>query len=255
VHTVLEATDFAAADLDSELAEHVVAAGSRRFLELGDPTQVVAGLRAAIETPLGAMIDNQRLRDVTRRDRLDELEFELPLVGGDDPTARLTLSAIAGVLRAHLLPGDPMAEYAARLEDPALRSSVRGFLTGSVDLVIRLDGPRFAIIDYKTNWLGTAGEPLTLRHYQAGALGAEMARAQYGLQALLYTVAVHRYLRWRLPGYDADRHLAGVLYLFLRGTAGADTPSADGAPCGVFAWRPGGPLVQALSDVLDQGAM
>ena len=140
-----------------------------------------------------------------------------------------------------------MAAYAARLDDPALRSQVRGFLTGSIDLVLRLDGPRFAIVDYKTNWLGPAGEALTLAHYQTEALAAEMSRSHYGLQALLYTVALHRYLRWRMPDYDPGRHLAGVLYLFLRGMA-AETGT------GVFAWRPPGPLVAALSDVLDQGA-
>ncbi len=42
-----------------------------------------------------------RLRDVGRVDRLDELEFELPLVGGDDPSGRLTLAPIAEVLRGH----------------------------------------------------------------------------------------------------------------------------------------------------------
>jgi exodeoxyribonuclease V beta subunit len=147
-----------------------------------------------------------------------------------------------------------MLEYAARLEDPALRASVRGFLTGSIDLVIRLEGPRFAIVDYKTNWLGLPGEPLTLGHYQPSALAAEMSRAHYGLQALLYTVALHRYLRWRLPGYEPDRHVAGVLYLFLRGMAGPETPVIDGTPTGVYAWRPAPGLVQALSDVLDRGS-
>jgi exodeoxyribonuclease V beta subunit len=140
-----------------------------------------------------------------------------------------------------------MAAYAARLEDPSLRSHVRGFLTGSIDLVIRLDGPRFAIADYKTNWLGPADEPLTLAHYGPDAVAAEMSRAHYCLQALLYTAALHRYLRWRLPGYDPDRHLAGVLYLFVRGMAG--DPER-----GVFAWRPPGELVVALSDVLGKGA-
>ena len=70
-----------------------------------------------------------------------------------------------------------------------------------------------------------------------------MRRGHYGLQALLYTVALHRYLRWRLPGYDADRHLAGVVYFFVRG-----------APGGVFTWQPSGALVDDLSDVLDRGA-
>jgi len=254
VHRVLEATDFAAEELDGELEEQIALAQRRRSAELGDPAQAVAGLRAAIETPLGEDVaDNLRLRDVRRTERLDELSFELPLVGGDDPQGRLALSAIAGVLGEHVPAGDPLAGYAARLGDPALRPSVRGFLTGSIDLVIRLAGPRFAIVDYKTNWLGTIGEELTLGDYQPATLAAEMDRAHYGLQALLYTIALHRYLRWRLPDYDADRHLAGVLYLFLRGMAGADTPLVDGAPCGVFAWRPSGDLVRALSDVLDRG--
>ena len=78
-----------------------------------------------------------------------------------------------------------------------------------------------------------------------------MQRAHYGLQAILYTAALHRYLRWRLPDYNAERNLAGVLYLFLRGMTGAETPTVDGTPCGVFTWRPPAALVEALSDVLD----
>jgi len=243
-HSVLEATDFAAPDLEAELAERV--RGAARGLDLGEPDRVIRGLRSAIETPLGPLVDGARLRDFARADRRDELEFELPLAGGDEPTGRVTLPAIARALREHLPAGDPMAAYAARLEDPALRSQVRGFLTGSIDLVLRLDGPRFAIVDYKTNWLGPVGEPLTLAHYQPEALTAEMSRSHYGLQALLYTVALHRYLRWRMPGYEPGTHLAGVFYLFVRGMAG--DPET-----GVFAWRPPGPLVDALSDVLDRG--
>jgi len=253
VHNVFEATDFAAPDLDAELAERIASSLSRRALDLGGGSDaVLQGLRAAIETPLGPVAGGLRLRDVARADRLDELEFELPLAGGDSPSGRLTLSAIAGVLRSGLPAGDPMLQYAARLEDPALRSQVRGFLTGSIDLVIRLEGPRFAIVDYKTNWLGPAGEPLTLAHYQPEVLAAEMSRAHYGLQALLYTVALHRYLRWRLPGYAPDRHLAGVLYLFVRGMAGDGGGGWVGGPqTGVFVWRPPGSLVESLSDVLD----
>src|SRR2546430_275071 len=112
---------------------------------------------------------------------------------------------------------------------------------------------RFAVIDHKTNWLGAGEEPLSAWHYRPEAMAEAMQRAHYPLQALLYSVALHRYLRWRLRGYDPDRNLAGVLYLFLRGMAGADTPAVDGQPCGVFAWRPPTALVLALSDLLDQG--
>jgi exodeoxyribonuclease V beta subunit len=253
VHGVLEATDFAAVDLDAELSERVAASGSRRGVDIVDRGEAIAGLRAALETPLGGLVDEIRLRDLGRQDRLDELEFELPLAGGDEPMGGLTLRAIADALRSHLPPGDPMAQYAARLTDPALRTSVRGFLTGSIDLVMRLPGPRFAIVDYKTNWLGAADAALTLGSYAPAALAAEMQRAHYGLQALLYTVALHRYLRARMPDYEPGRHLAAVLYLFVRGMAGADTPVIDGERCGVFAWRPPGALVRALSDVLDRG--
>ena len=69
----------------------------------------------------------------------------------------------------------------------------------------------------------------------------------------LYTAALHRFLRWRLPGYDPTRNLAGVLYLFLRGMTGPGTPTVAGKPCGVFAWEPSKALVEELSDVLDRG--
>ena len=257
VHGVLEATDFAAADLDDELRRQIVLAQGGRATELGDPEVVGTGLRAAIETPLGPILDGARLRDFARDDRLDELSFELPLVGGDQPSGWLRLARLGQVLREHLGAGDPLAGYADRLEDPALRQRVRGFLTGSLDLVLRLpgpDGPRFAVCDYKTNWLGLPDEPLTVWHHRPDALAAEMQRRHYGLQALLYAVALHRYLRWRLPGYDPQRHIAGVAYLFLRGMVGAETPLVDGAPCGVFGWRPPAGLVAALSDALDEGA-
>ena len=71
-----------------------------------------------------------------------------------------------------------------------------------------------------------------------------MQRSHYALQALLYSVALHRYLRWRVPDYDPDADLLGIHYLFLRGMVG----SADGS--GVFSWRPPGALVAALSDLL-----
>ncbi|HWC26730.1 MAG TPA: UvrD-helicase domain-containing protein [Solirubrobacteraceae bacterium] len=258
VHEVLEATDFAAAELDAELTARVAAARARRTIDVGDSERLVAGLRAMLETPLGPALRGARLRDIARADRLDELQFELPLAGGDDPTGRLELQAIAALLGEHLPAGDPLAAYAPRLADPGLRASVRGYLTGSLDLVVRVPGtgahPAFAVVDYKTNWLGVAGEPLTAWNHRPQALAAEMGARHYGLQALLYTVALHRYLRWRLPGYDAERHLAGVLYLFVRGMTGADTPVVDGRPCGVFAWRPPGALVEELSDLFDRGA-
>jgi exodeoxyribonuclease V beta subunit len=67
---------------------------------------------------------------------------------------------------------------------------------------------------------------------------------------LLYDVALHRYLRWRHPGYDPATQLGGVLYLFLRGMCGPGVTGPDGSVPGVFSWRPPTDLVTATSDLL-----
>jgi exodeoxyribonuclease V beta subunit len=255
IHDVLEETDFTAVDLPAELGVHVARARARRSVDVGPADAVVAGLAAAIETPLGPLAGDLRLRDVPRADRLDELTFELPLAGGDLAVGEVTTAAIGDVLRRYVAAGDPLFGYAERVSDPDLRHAVRGYLTGSIDLVLRVPGtvPRFAVVDYKSNWLAAASEQLTLGHHRPAALAAEMQRMHYVLQGLLYTVALHRYLRWRLPGYSVAENLAGILYLFLRGMAGAETPVVDGGRCGVFAWQPPAELVVELSDVLDRG--
>jgi exodeoxyribonuclease V beta subunit len=231
---------------------------ARRDVDIGDTHAVIAGLAAAIETPLGPLLHDKRLRDVAASDRLDELVFEMPLVGGDLPTGRLALNDVASLLDTHLPPKDPLTGYAERLRDPLVPWDLRGYLTGILDLVLRsrtADGsPRFTLVDYKSNWLGADGETLTAWHYRPAALVEAMQRAHYPLQGLLYLVALHRYLRGRLPGYDPNLHLVGVLYLFLRGMTGPATPRVDGQPCGVFAWRPPAALVVALSDLLDRGS-
>ncbi|MEJ7891755.1 MAG: UvrD-helicase domain-containing protein [Solirubrobacteraceae bacterium] len=212
VHRALERMDFAAPEFGPEL------------VELG----AVPGLQAALATPLGEPF-GVSLADIGAADRLDELEFELPLAGGDEPAGEVTLDRVATAL------GDELAGYAPRLQDAGLRTELRGFLTGSLDLVARLPGPRFAVFDYKTNALDS---------FAPDALAAELHRRHYGLQALLYAVALHRYLRWRLPGYDPATHLAGVGYLFLRGMDGKSS-------AGVLAWTPPATTIEALSDALD----
>ena len=251
VHGVLENADFAADDLDTELQ----GAFGQAHIDLGEPAMVIAGLRAAIETPLGPLMGDVRMRDIARPERVDELGFELPLAGGDTPAGGVAIHEIGDLLRRHLPSDDPFAAYAGRLSDPILQTGLRGYLSGSVDLVLRTPDGRYAVVDYKTNWLGAGDEPLSAWHYRPAAMVGAMHAAHYPLQALLYTVALHRYLRWRLPGYEPGHDLAGVLYLFVRGMVGAGTPRVDGQPCGVFAWRPPAALVEALSDLLDRGTV
>ena len=102
---------------------------------------------------------------------------------------------------------------------------------------------------------GPSGVVPTAWHYRPDALADAMAAAHYPLQAALYAVALHRFLRWRLPGYTPEANLGGVGYLFLRGRSGPTTPLVDDKPCGVFGWFPPASFVTDLSDVLDRGVL
>ncbi|MGH2871994.1 MAG: 3'-5' exonuclease, partial [Solirubrobacteraceae bacterium] len=173
IHQARQELDFAAPDLRGALSAWLTAAVVHRPELLGCAPELAAeGLSLALATPLGGELAGTALAGVARADRLDELAFELPLAGGDEPVAAATLSDVAALLADLLAPDDALAGYAQRLRDPVIAAALRGYLTGSIDLVLRLRGidpahprDRYAIIDYKTNWLAPAGEPLSAAHY------------------------------------------------------------------------------------------
>lgn len=251
VHAVLETADLQSANLRAEFHDRINVHRVRWPVDELDVDELAAALELVCATPLGPTADDVTLRDIAPADQLTEMDFELPLGGGDAPGTGSLLSEMGPLLRRHLPADDPLLPYAASLESPGLGDQVlRGYLTGSIDLTFRHDG-RFYVVDHKTNWLGAAESELTLDDYAPDRLAAAMTHTSYPLQALLYAVALHRHLRWRLPGYDPQRHLGGVLYLYLRGMAGPDTPRVAGVPHGVFAWRPPPALVEELSMLLD----
>ncbi len=237
--------------------------------------ELVERLPAILSTPLDTgRTDPLRLprglclRDIGPMDRLSELTFDLCLgrgthfveralhrdqaLGLADPERAV---AALGRARGRCHPGVD-AWVDARLGDsqtPALFSRMAGILTGSIDLVFRSIEGRYHIVDYKTNRLGSL-EP---GDYADSSLGQEMAHADYFLQALLYTVALHRDLSARLRGYDYDAHVGGYLYLFLRGMAGPETPRdpASGRCLGVFGDRWPKDVVLAFDEALAPGAL
>jgi exodeoxyribonuclease V beta subunit len=255
VHGVLELADPFAPDLEAELRRHIE--DQRVWWPLDTPTEELAAALVPLHhTSLGPLAGGTTLGEVGLADRLCELDFEIPLAGGDvAPGAEVFLADVGALLDEHLAADDPLRPYAARLRSPGLGGqSLRGYLSGSIDVVLRVPGDggvRYLVVDYKTNWLGPAEAPLTAAAYSRERLVGAMLHSDYPLQALLYVVVVHRYLRWRQPGYDPAQHLGGVLYLYVRGMCGPETPEDDGHPAGVFSWQPPTSLVTALSDLLD----
>ena len=270
VHSVLERVDFASPQLREHLRERVQAELHRHPISLAprypDRTRgtheegielLIGGLEETIQTPLGPLFGDRRLADISKADRLDEMEFDLNLAGSGAATTDAELGA---VIERHLAPADlfdlqPLHPWAQELARGRLDVTLAGHLTGSIDAVIRVrdaqGASRFLVVDYKTNRLTPRGAPSSPDDYASAELVNAMADHHYPLQALIYTVALHRYLRWRQPGYDPEVHLGGVAYLFVRGMVGSDTPTVGGVPHGVFSWGVAPELVVQLSDLLD----
>lgn len=286
VHGVLERVDFrTGAPRDGgRLRDLLIASGGGVDFGKDD---VVAELEARLPDLLSTPLDSGRgedlvrglpegfaLRDVDLRDRLDELVFDLRLGGGTcwrrhpcvvdgdrdkldvrpgcvDP--RRVYDAILSATDCHAIA--PWLDYQRARRDAgrALVGSISGILTGSIDLVFRAssarDGAtRYFLADYKTNRI----EGSMPGNYAGAWLEWEMARAGYPLQALIYTLALHRHLSKRLRGYDYDKHVGGYVYLFLRGMSGRETPRhpAHGRCLGVFGDRWPKHVVEALDEAL-----
>jgi len=192
------------------------------------PAMLQTMLADVLATPLPAP-DGQApivLAEVPAARRKAELEFTLPV-------ARLTPADLTQALQRLGWPA------------PALGfGALQGYLRGFIDLVFEHDG-RWGLLDWKSNFLGSAPADY------AGAPVAQAVHAHgYHLQALLYLLALHRWLRHRLPGYDYERHVAGAWVLFVRGVRPGWTDAA-GRPSGVWAARPPRAVIEWLSARLD----
>jgi exodeoxyribonuclease V beta subunit len=208
----------------------------------GPAEALIHSLSGVLDAPLGVGLGGGSLRDIVRADRLDELDFELGLpapVAVESSSASpsrsptVSLAEIARLI-APAFSDHPLALWVDQLSHSEGALDLGGFLNGSIDLVVRTagdSGPQFHVVDYKTNRLGSATDGLT--PYRPDRLWSAMADHHYPLQAILYSVALHRYLSQRLAGYDPARNLGSIGYLFLRGMnpeaprASLDDPQAQ----------------------------
>ena len=135
VHAVLEVAELAAADLQAELTARCAEQLRRGPVPGLQPGALAAALVPVVRTPLGPLTGGRRLADIGPADRLAELEFELPLAGGDramaagataggttaeggGPAPEVTLGDLAPLLRRHLPAADPLHGYPAALAEP-----------------------------------------------------------------------------------------------------------------------------------------
>lgn len=187
-----------------------------------DETQLVLWMQAwladVLETPLHAGFQLKQLK-------VDEHLAEFPFY--------LSLSDhVLAIKRIQAL----FQEYGIDLLDLNEANSAR-YLTGSIDLVY-FDGQRYHIADYKSNFLGADQQS-----YNHDAIQLNMSHASYWLQAGLYLVALHRYLKVNLLDYDIEEHLGQASYLYLRGMNGQPDQ-------GVLSWRASPEFILRLDAIL-----
>ncbi|MBK4714920.1 MULTISPECIES: exodeoxyribonuclease V subunit beta [Tenebrionibacter/Tenebrionicola group] len=211
LHGLFEQLDFTRPIDAGWLGEQLRLGG---FDEAWQPV-LCAWLSQVLAAPLNA--HGVSLNQLSVKERLVELAFYLPIDAALSPQAIDALT--------HLY--DPLSAQCPPLDFQRLRGMLKGF----IDLVFCWQG-RYYLLDYKSNWLGENGEA-----YTPQAMAKAMCEHRYDLQYQLYTLALHRYLRHRIPDYDYERHFGGVIYLFLRGID-------EAAPAqGIFTTRPAPELV------------
>jgi exodeoxyribonuclease V beta subunit len=222
LHAILEELDFTQPEiptLESLVSEKLLLYG----IESRWRPVVVNWMLTLLETPLTS--DGLVLGGVTSQQRLNEMAFHFPVhafnpkqIGRLSEQYRFTdtrglLDGLAGLNSI----------------------SVDGYIKGYIDLIFEQRG-RYYLADYKSNWLGK-----DCSAYHKQALYQAMGAHHYSLQYLLYTLALHRYLRLRIADYDYDRHFGGVFYLFLRGMAPDSVERL-----GIVEERPPAEFIQAL---------
>lgn len=231
LHDALENTDFAlwggwqagqpAPGEEAEVLRVSLRAEGYAEEDLDDGVAMLTALVG--QTLTVPLPEGGALHDLPADARRAEIEFHFAM----QPTA---VPALLTLLHAHGLVRDRHGF--------GTRRRLEGLMTGKIDLTyVRAD--RWYVLDYKSN---------RLPGYDAARLTSAMQHSEYDLQALIYTVALHRWLRFRLGAqYDYTRDMGGIRYLFCRGL----DARRDDSP-GLYAHRFDPALVDAL-DVLFAG--
>ncbi|SAK68717.1 exodeoxyribonuclease V, beta subunit [Caballeronia pedi] len=227
LHRMFELADFTASSGWSAAVERALHEHPTPAPEALAPRLRPMMLRLLADTVATEIAPGMQLQHIAMTRRMNELEFLFP-------AETLDFTALRRLLAAHGFP------------DVALESgALRGFIKGFIDMIVEHDG-RYWIIDWKSNHLGDA-----VSDYAAAPLAVAMSEHAYHLQALIYVVALHRYLRARLAGYAYDTHIGGYLYLFVRGVR-PDWRDGE-SPAGVHRGRPSRELVEALDRLMSGG--
>lgn len=208
VHTILENCDLAQPNtwtdlIRTQLQQHFPDGASHQVSRERAIRQLLHGLRDP------ELTNGMALAQLSPQSCRREFSFYCALDGVDAERLHQVLS---DWLQSESLPTTPYLS--------AAHPTLRGFLTGSIDLLFEHAGQYF-ILDWKTN------RPLPHQaeccaSYDLSGMQAQMLKGGYYLQALIYSAALDYYLRLSLGAeFEWERHMGGFIYCFVRGLSPA----------------------------------
>ena len=242
--------------LDSIKAARVIAERLDTFPDSGEWSQddrkflnLLEWILCAAETPLKAGSNENAapfaLRDLRDNHTVKEMEFYMHVPHITD------MAALNNIVRSKEYAEDKyvgnLYHLIGELKDEQVitANDVQGFMTGSLDLFFEHDG-KYYVADYKSNIITENRNKQGL--YNREAMQRTIYDSHYDFQYVIYTVAMHRFLKHKLgDSYDYDTHIGGIYYLFLRGMRGENS-EINGSVPGVYYVR----LPRELVEKADQ---
>ena len=217
LHYIFEHIDFT----DSSFRERIIANALKR-LAPGLEETYASHLETLIDhcTAVKLLCEQEAftLNEIKNEQRLNELEFDF----------KVSLFHTNQIEQLST-PDTPFQVKSSR--------QLEGIMNGKMDLFFEHNG-RYYILDWKSNFLGNQTED-----YSAEGIAASMNENNYHLQYHIYTVAVCKYLRLRLPDFNYETHFGGVFYLFLRGIRKEQST-------GIFFKKPDRKIIRQLSEIV-----
>ncbi len=237
MHSILETMDFGSTEVAGCIATCEQGLRQYRFDD-SLAEGLASSLMEVVQTPLQSPRSGKQfsLSSLRPSSRIDEMEFLFPIQSKKGGVDGRRLSVVLEKTAESLFSKEYLGSIAQLQFVP-----LQGFMRGFIDLVFCHD-ELWYLADYKSNFLGEK-----VSSYQSESLDRAMDAHHYHLQYLVYLVALHRYLRFRLPDYRYESHIGGVYYFFLRGMSPKHSLGT-----GVFSRLPTEECIEALSSLLGE---
>jgi len=228
-HDIFEHLDFASKD--SELQKNLI---KDKLKEYGFEQSWLETVYDMIKNVLSVSLESKGkeviLSSVKCDERINEMEFYFPLNHITPLKLKKIFSDNADI--------DISSGFSNQIEKLYFSPS-EGFMKGYIDTIFQHDG-RYYIVDWKSNFLGAG-----IKNYARDLLKETIRSNYYNLQYYIYTLALHQYLRWRMPNYSYENDFGGVFYIFIRGV-----DRNSGPEFGIFNDVPESRFIEKLGELL-----